>query len=94
MRLLSRFLIVILAIAALGAGFWFARDRVSLPLTVQEPSSRPPAEFTTLWISNFSGNRVFAVNRAGDEVWKQQMASAPMPPRSFNVHVEYVTVAP
>lgn len=94
MQALSRLLVAALAIVALASGFWFARDRVSLPSTIQKPSPRPPAEFTTLWVSNFSGNRVFAVNRAGEEVWKQQMASPPIPPRSFNVHVEYVTVAP
>ena len=95
MRWVPRLLVAVLAIVALGIGFWIARDRTSLQRsTIRKPSLLPQVEFTTLWISNFSGNRILAVNRAGDTVWEQHMASPPIPPRSFNVHVEYVTVAP
>lgn len=51
-------------------------------------------DFVTLWLSDFEGNQVLAFNRTGETVWRQQMASAPLPARSFNTHTEYVTVAP
>jgi outer membrane protein assembly factor BamB len=57
-------------------------------------SFTPPPSFHTLWISDFKGNRIYAVNRAGEVVWEQNMAAPPLPLRSYNVHVEYVTVAP
>lgn len=95
MRWVPRLLLIVLAIVALGIGFWIARDRIALQLpNIRKPSFLPQADFTTLWVSNFAGNVVFAVNRAGETVWEQHMASAPIPPRSANVHVEYVTVAP
>ncbi|TSC73150.1 MAG: hypothetical protein G01um101438_173 [Parcubacteria group bacterium Gr01-1014_38] len=65
-----RLLLVVLAIAALGIGFWIARDRIALPLATRQPPFFPQAGFTTLWISNFTGNTVYAVNRAGERVWE------------------------
>ncbi len=97
MSRISRRVLIALVLVMAGAGAWFLRTRqieVTFP-SVERVESKTTAEnFTTLWVSNFSGNSVFAVNRAGERVWDQHMASAPLPPRSFNTHVEYVTVAP
>lgn len=89
--------LALLALVALGIGVWLVRTRQieSIFSSIEHAVSKAlPDDFTTLWVSNFSGNRVFAVNRSGESVWEQQMTSAPILPRSFNTHVEYVTVAP
>lgn len=90
--------LVSLAMVAGAVGFYVGYFRESAPggrLSKGSPSPSPvPSTFTTLWVSDFKGNRVFAVDRTGEVVWEQYMASAPIPPRSANVHVEYVTVAP
>jgi outer membrane protein assembly factor BamB len=51
-------------------------------------------EWQSLWVADFKGNRIIGFNRQGAEIWQQQMASAPIPAKSYNTHTEYVTVAP
>lgn len=58
------------------------------------PGRTVETSFITLWISDFKGNRILGLNRAGDVVWRQQMASAPLQPRSYNTNLEYISVAP
>ncbi len=73
----------------------------SLGVTHTLPSnalSAPPvassSDFATLWVSDFSGDKVRGLNRDGHIVWEQYMAGPPIPPASHNVATEYVTVAP
>lgn len=87
-------LLALLVVGVLGVGFWVARNSSRLGLPLRKPPSLPQADSATLWISNFSGNQVLAVNRAGETVWEQHMASPPLPSQSWNARVEYVTVAP
>jgi len=94
-RSLNTLLILLTAVATIGVvlAYVFAPDIFTPRLPSRLLPSRP-RDFATLWVSDFKGNRVLGVNRTGEVVWEQQMASAPLPPQSRNVHVEYVTVAP
>jgi len=50
--------------------------------------------FSILWYSDFDGNRVVGLSPDGKIVWEQNMDTPPIPPQSYNVHTEYVTLAP
>lgn len=58
------------------------------------PASVQSLLFTTLWFSDFSGDRIGAFSRDGTNVWEQHMASPPIPSASYATSTEYVTVAP
>jgi outer membrane protein assembly factor BamB len=64
-----------------------------LPLA-KDVSNQQIFAFNTLWVSDFSNNRVLGINREGQVAWEQVMAAPPIPARSYNTHTEYVTVAP
>lgn len=51
-------------------------------------------DFSILWISDFAGNRILGLSGEGKIVWEQNMNAYPIPASSFNVHSEYVTLAP
>ncbi len=57
-------------------------------------ASAQSALFTTLWFSDFSGDRIGAFDRDGNKVWEQHMGSPPIPSASYATHTEYITVAP
>lgn len=67
---------------------------VGLDAFVDTQQVAQPSDFSTLWFSDFKGNRIVGVNRNGNVIWEQHMASPPIPTKSFNTHTEYVTVAP
>lgn len=53
-----------------------------------------PSDFAVLWLSDFDGDRIVGVNRAGQDVWTQHMGSPPIPYASRATNTEYVTLAP
>lgn len=57
-------------------------------------SAIEPADFTTLWFTDFDSDMLAGINRAGKIVWQQHMGSSPIPPASYATNTEYVTVAP
>lgn len=68
---------------------FFAKSKVALP-----DSEDAQKDFSILWYSDFDGNRVVGLSGEGKIVWEQGMDTAPIPKESYNVHTEYVTVAP
>lgn len=68
--------------------------RESLGKDKIEEKQKVTPEWQSLWAADFKGNRIVGINRQGEEIWQQQMASAPIPAKSYNTHAEYVTVAP
>jgi len=51
-------------------------------------------DFSLLWFSDFDGNRIAALSPENKIVWEQNMNADPIPRQSYNVHTEYVTLAP
>src|SRR4030043_907248 len=51
-------------------------------------------DFTLLWYSDFDGNRIAALSPDNKIIWEQNMNTDPIPRQSYNVHTEYVTLAP
>jgi len=51
-------------------------------------------DFFVLWYSDFDGEKIVGLAPSGKIVWEQNMDSSPIPPASYNVHTEYVSVAP
>ncbi len=75
-----------------GAAMSDAKQLLTGDMAAEE--SVPTREWQTLWVADFKGNRVLGLNRQGKTIWEQQMASPPLSVKSYNTHVEYVTVAP
>lgn len=71
-----------------------ARSPTLADQAILQPNASVDKTLTTLWVSDFKGNRVLGLDRTGAIVWQQHMASPPLPAASYNAAVEYVTVAP
>lgn len=82
---------LVLLLAAGGAYLYTSSQAEESPIT---SAPAVPADFTAVWFTDFAGNRVVAVNRADQVVWEQHMASPPLPPKSYNGNVEFLTIAP
>lgn len=83
-------------VTALTALVWLPdrRSQAHLYEAAPQKAAAPEKTLTTLWVSDFKGNRVLGLDPSGTIVWQQHMASPPLPAASFNTAVEYVTVAP
>lgn len=92
----------IIGASILGSYFLFGTRAINsitesvkqLPLSANKDKSSVPPDFKTLWLTDFDGDRLLGLNRAGNVVWQQHLASPPIPPRSYATNTEYVTVAP
>lgn len=51
-------------------------------------------DFSVLWYSDFDVNKIDGLSPDGKTIWEQNMDTSPIPPESYNVHTEYVTLAP
>lgn len=51
-------------------------------------------EFSVLWLSDFNGDRILGLSPDNKIIWEQKMDDYPIPEESYNVHTEYVTLAP
>lgn len=92
----------IIGASLLGSYFLFGTRTINsvtksaqqLPVAADKDKLSVPPDFTTLWLTDFKGDRVLGLNRAGDVVWQQSMVAPPIPPSGYATHTEYVTLAP
>lgn len=102
------FILSFILAALIGAGFFVAfqknefsfsfesfKDFVSQKIVGWLPEEqKQEKDFSVLWLSDFRGNRILGLSPDDKIIWEQNMAAEPIPWQSYNVHSEYVTVAP
>jgi protein tyrosine phosphatase (PTP) superfamily phosphohydrolase (DUF442 family)/outer membrane protein assembly factor BamB len=69
----------------------FAKNYAKVAASLPEAQNK---DFALLWYSDFDNNRVMALTPDNKIAWEQNMDAAPIPAQSYNVHTEYVSLAP